>query len=66
MQRLVIGLLITLFTHCLSFVYIKQIENKFHVIVLNKKTKKVATAIKNTDQKSLNDLGKNYGWRDFK
>ena len=49
-----------------AVVYIKQLKNKFNVIVLNEKTKKVVTAIKNIDKKSLDDLGRNYGWRDYK
>ena len=46
-----------------AIVYIKQMQNNFNVMALNPTTKKLVTAIKNIDQKSLNDLGKNYGWR---
>ena len=49
-----------------ALVYIKQIQSNFNVIVFNQKTKKVATAIKNIDQKSLDDLGKNYGWKKYR
>jgi hypothetical protein len=49
-----------------AFVYIKKIEDKFNVIVLNKETKKVTTALKEINQKSIYNLGKNYGWRDYR
>ena len=44
-----------------SIAYIKQIQNRFNVIVLSEET--VVTAFKNFDQKALNNLGKNYGWK---
>lgn len=46
-----------------AIAYIKQIKNNFNVIIFNKDTKKVVTAIKNTDQQSLTKLGQKYGWQ---
>jgi hypothetical protein len=46
-----------------SIAYVKQIGSNFNVLIFNKQTQKVITAIKNTDQKSLTQLGKKYGWK---
>lgn len=46
-----------------ALAYVKQIENKFNIIIFNEHTEEVVTALKNTTQKKLNQMGKNYGWR---
>lgn len=44
-------------------VYVKKIENKFNVIILNEYEKKVVTAVKNVDHRDLINLGKRYQWK---
>ena len=46
-----------------ALAYVKQIGEKFNVIVFNDHTEEVVTALKNTTQKKLNQMGKNYGWK---
>lgn len=36
--------------------------NSFNIIVLNEKTREVITVLKNTTEKKIINLGKNYGW----
>lgn len=45
-----------------AFAYIKQIGEKFNVIVFNKQNEEVVTVLKHTTQKKLEQMGKNYGW----
>jgi hypothetical protein len=46
-----------------SKAFIKKIgENRYNVIVINQKTKKVVSALRQIDLKAINNLGKNYGW----
>lgn len=46
-----------------SKAYIKQIGARFNVIILNELEEKVITALKNLDDKALQSLSKNYGWK---
>jgi hypothetical protein len=46
-----------------ALAYVKQIGEKFNIIIFNEHTEEVVTALKNTTQKKLNQMGKNYGWR---
>ncbi len=46
-----------------ALAYVKQIGNKFNIIIFNEHTEEVVTALKNTTQKKLDQMGKNYGWR---
>lgn len=48
-----------------SKAYVKHINNRFNVIVLNERSKEVVTALKNIDEKALKNLGKNYGWTPY-
>lgn len=40
----------------------KTAFNRFNIIVLNEKTREVVTVLKNTTEKKIINLGKNYGW----
>lgn len=46
-----------------ALAYVKQIGEKFNIIVFNEHTEEVVTALKNTTQKKLTQMGKNYGWK---
>jgi hypothetical protein len=45
-----------------AFAYIKQIGEKFNVIVFNKQNEEVVTVLKHATEKKLEQMGKNYGW----
>ncbi len=46
-----------------ALAYVKQVGEKFNVIIFNEHTEEVVTALKNTNQKKLDLMGKNYGWQ---
>lgn len=45
-----------------SKAFIKQMNSRYTVIVINEQAEEVVTALKNIDSKALTNLGKNYGW----
>ena len=45
-------------------VFLKEMnDGKYAIIMINEETKKVVTALKSIDSKSLQNLSKNYGWK---
>jgi len=46
-----------------ALAYVKQMGEKFNIIIFNEHTEEVVTALKNTTQKKLDQMGKNYGWQ---
>lgn len=44
-------------------VFIQKIEDRFRIIVFNEKTGELVTALKNTTEKKIINLGENYGWK---
>ena len=45
-------------------VFLKEMNTgKYAIIMINEETKKVVTALKSIDSKSLQNLSKNYGWK---
>ena len=43
-------------------VFIQKLENKFRIIIFNESTGEIVTALKETTEKKIISLGKNYGW----
>lgn len=44
-------------------VFIKNIEEKFNVIVISKKGNEIITVFRKISEKAMKNLGNNYGWK---